>query len=141
MITVESCQHSYYTKNEDRRCTCTCSREDGKVSTNLLSITGWNISNIKSCEWRWWYQWYMNLYWILALLHSRKIIVFDKKYSTYSIISRIKLLIQLTKIIPMQRYNIYDHAYKMSKFGKFDLFARTIIRAVLKFAHLGVREK
>ena len=65
----------------------------------------------------------------------------DKKYFTYSIISCIKLLIQLTKIIPMQRYNMYDHAYKISKFGKFDLFARTIIRAVLKFAHLGVREK
>ena len=79
--------------------------------------------------------------WILALLHSRKINVFDKKYFTYSIISCIKLLIQLTKIIPMQRYNMYDHAFKISKFGKFDLFARTIIRAVLKFAHLGVREK
>ena len=81
------------------------------------------------------------IYWILVLLHSPKINVFDKEYFTYSIISRIKLLIQLTKIIPMQRYNMYDHAYKISKFGKFDLFARTIIRAVLKFAHLGVREK
>ena len=79
--------------------------------------------------------------WILALLHLRKINVFDKKYFTYSIISCIKLLIQLTKIIPMQRYNMYDHAYKISKFGKFDLFARTIIRTVLKFAHLGVHEK
>ena len=28
---------------------------------------------------------------------------------------------------------MYDHAYKISKFEKFDLFARTIIRAVLKF--------
>ena len=78
--------------------------------------------------------------WILALLHSRKINVFDKKYFTYSIIYCIKLLIQLTKIIPMQRYNMYDHAYKISKFGKFDLFARTIIRAVLKFAPRGARK-
>ena len=79
--------------------------------------------------------------WILALLHLRKINVFDKKYFTYSIISYIKLLIQLTNINHMQRYNMYDHAYKISKCEKFDLFARTIIRAVLKFAHLGVREK
>ena len=61
-------------------------------------------------------------YWIVALLYSRKINVFDKN-------------------IPMQRYDIYDHAYKISKLEKFDLFARTIIRAVLKFALLGVREK
>ena len=79
--------------------------------------------------------------WILTSSHSRKIIVFDKRYFTYSIISRVKLPIQLTKIIPMQRYNMYDHAYKISNFGKFDLFARTIIQAVLKFAHQGVREK
>ena len=57
------------------------------------------------------------------------------------LISRIKSLIQLTKIIPMQRYDMYDHAYKISQFIKFDLFAQTIIRAVLEFAHLGVREK
>ena len=63
------------------------------------------------------------------------------KYFSQSPISRMKLPVQLTKIIPMQRYDMYDHAYKISKFGKFDLFARTIIRAVLKFAHLGVREK
>ena len=53
----------------------------------------------------------------------------------------IKSLIQVTKIIPMQRYDMYGHAYKISKFGKFDLFARTIVRAVLKFAHLGLPEK
>ena len=47
----------------------------------------------------------------------------------------------LTQIISMQRYYMYDHAYKILKFEKIDLFARTIIRAVLKFAHLGVREK
>ena len=41
----------------------------------------------------------------------------------------------------MERYNMNVHAYKISKFGKFDLFAWAIIRAVLKFAHLGVREK
>ena len=67
--------------------------------------------------------------------------MFDKKYFTQSLISRIKLPIHLTQIIPMQRYDMYDHAYKILKFEKFDLFARTIIRAVLKFAHLGVREK
>ena len=31
--------------------------------------------------------------------------------------------------------------YKIFKFEKFDIFARMIIPAVLKFAHLGVREK
>ena len=53
----------------------------------------------------------------------------------------ISIISVVLRFIPMQRDDMYDHAYKISKFEKFDLFARTIIRAVLKFAHLGVREK
>ena len=37
--------------------------------------------------------------------------------------------------------HMYDPFYKISKFGKFNLFARTIICAVLRFAHLIVHEK
>ena len=76
------------------------------------------------------------LYCILALSFSQKILI-----RNILLIYRIKSPIQVTKIIPMQRYEMYGHAYKISKFGKFDLFARMIIRAVLEFAHLEVREK
>ena len=43
-------------------------------------------------------------------------------------------------MIYLMLFTFYD-AYKFFEFRIFDLFVRTIIRAVLKFAHLGVREK